>query len=397
MSQHASRRLAGTARAWACTLALLLTLLVAPAWAAEAVLRLEYSPLAPAGDVHALQAEAAEAWLGTLYVSMPEDLRPKVQLISLENLEHGVAFHLEVAGSDQDRERAAAIARDRLASLAKDAQLRYAYNLTTEGQPAPAAPKPMDTTPYWVAGGVAVAGLGLMAYMLFRRSLFLSLPFFHGLPVLGILPAGIGMGGRFLELQSPPSQALGVFFRRLTAKLNPGVRETAVFSLSNLDASAAVTACLAIALLRERGRVLVVDLAGEESSLPAILEETDDAGDFPIEGTLRSTSIADLDLLTGLKPLGARRPPLPPELLARYRWVLYHAPLGEPLERTRHVLVLSTGEGRKEALRGRYLTWWHQASLLGAALVGVEVPPQMRDTLMARFYYEKLQAQEASA
>jgi len=143
--------------------------------------------------------------------------------------------------------------------------------------------------------------------------------------------------------------------------------------------------------------VLVVDLAGEDSSLPAILEETDDAGDFAIEGALRSTSIADLDLLTGLKPIGSRRPPLPPELLARYRWVLYHLPLGAPLERTRHVLVLSTGEGRKEALRGRWLTWWRQSSLLGAVLVGVEVPTQMRDTFMARFYFEKLQGQEASA
>lgn len=394
MSTHASSRSRLT---WACTLALWLTLMAAPAWAAEAILRLEYSPLAPAGDVRALQAEAADQWLGGLYRAFPEELRSEIQFISLENLEHGVAFHLEVAGPDADRIRAAAIARERLAAYATDADLRYAFNLTTEGLPEPHAPRPIDPTPFWVAGIVVATGLGLMGYMLFQRRLFLSLPFFHGLPVLGILPAGIGMGGRFLELQSPPSQALGVFFRRLTAKLNPGVRETAVFSLSNPDASAAVTACLAIALLRERGRVLVVDLAGDESSLPAILEETDDAGDFPIEGTLRATSISDLDLLTGLRPLGARRPPLPAELLARYRWVLYHTPLGMPLERTRHVLVLSTGEGRKEALRGRLMAWWRQASLMGTVLVGVDVPPRMRDTFMARFYFEKLQAQEVTA
>ncbi len=397
MSKHRSRPGVFAVRSWACGLALLVTLLVTPAWGAEAVVRLEYSPIAPVGDVRALQSLASDEWLGSLYVAFPEDLRPKIQLVSLENLEHGVAFRIDVAGSEADRARAVAIARDRIAALVQDASLSYAYNLTTPGEPAPQAPTPVDPTPFWVAGVVAVSALALTILLVVQRRLFLSLPQFHGLPVLGILPAGIGMGGRFLELQSPPSQALGVFFRRLLAKLSPGAREAAVFSLSNLEASAAVTACLAIALLRERGRVLVVDLAGEDSSLPAILEETDDAGEFPIEGTLRATSISDLDLLTGLKPLGSRRPPLPQELLARYRWVLYHVPLAEPLERTRHLLVLSTGEGRKEAMRGRFLAWWRQASLLGTVLVGVEVPPRMRDSFMARFYFEKLQAQEVSA
>lgn len=397
MSKHVSRPGVPTARSLACTLALLLTLWVAPAWGAEGLVRLEYSPVAPAGEVRALQGLAADQWLGSLYVAFPEDLRPKIQLLSLENLDRGIAVRLEVTGSDAERARAVAIARDHLQGLAQASSLRYAYNLTTPGEPAPKAPAPLDPTPFWVAGIVAVAALALTLLMLVQRRRFMSLPLFHGLPVLGILPAGIGMGGRFLELQSPPSQALGVFFRRLAAKLSPGVRESAVFSLGNLEASAAVTACLAIALLRERGRVLVVDLAGEDSSLPAILEETDDAGDFPIEGTLRATSISDLDLLTGLSPIGSRRPPLPQELLARYRWVLYHAPLAMPLERTRHLLVLSTGEGRKEAMRGRLLAWWRQASLLGTVLVGVEVPPQMRDNFMARFYFEKLQAPEVAA
>lgn len=378
-------------------LALFLSLWVAPAWGAEAVVRLEYSSLAPAGDVRALQGMAADQWLETLYGTFPEDLRPKIQLISLENLEHGIAFRLQVQGSDQDRDRAVALARDRIAALAQESQLRYAFNLSTPGEPAPAGPARPDRTWPWVALALLVLAIALAAFVILQRRRFLSLPFFHGLPVLGLLPEGIGMGGRFLELQSPPSQALGVFFRRLAAKLSPGVREAAVFSLHNLEASAAVTACLAIALLRERGRVLVVDLAGEDSALPAILEETDDAGEIAIDGTLRATSIADLDLLTGLKPVDARRPPLPQELLARYRWVLYHSPVGTPLERTRHVFVLGAGEGRKEALRGRLLAWWRQASLLGAVLVGVEVPAQMRDSFMARFYFEKLQAQEASA
>lgn len=378
-------------------LALLACLGVAPALGAEAVLRFEYSPLAPARDVRALQGMAADRWLGTLYAAFPEDLRPKIRLVSMENLEHGIAFHLEVEGSDQDRARAAAIARDRLAALAEESALRYAFNLTTQGE-APARPSAPTDRPWpWIAAVLLASAIALSAFALLQRRRFLSLPFFHGLPVLGILPAGIGMGGRFLELQGPPSQAMGMFFRRLTAKLSPGMREAAVMSLANPEASAAVTACLGIALLRERGRVLVVDLAGEESILPAILEETDDAGDFPFEGTLRATSLPDLDLLTGLKPLDSRRPPLPQEFLARYRWVLYHTPCGLPLERTRHVLVLSSEEGRKEALRARLRVWWRQASLIGTVLVGVEVPSQFRDTFMARFYFEKLQAQEASA
>lgn len=397
MAKHYLSRLVATTRSWACALAVFLTLLVTPAWASEAVLQLEYSPMASTSDVRALQGLAADHWLGALYVAFPEDLRPKIQLISLANLEHGVAFHLEVSGSEQDRVRALQIAREQVNRLALEQPLRYAYNLSTPGETTALPSSTLEPAPLWIVGGVVALAIALLALLVAQRRHFLSLPLFHGLPILGILPAGIGMGGRFMELQSPPSQALGVFFRRLTAKLSPGIRETAVLSLSNLDASSAVTACLGIALLRERGRVLVVDLAGEESSLPAILEETDDAGDFPIEGTLRSTSIADLDLLTGLKPVDSRRPPLPQELLSRYRWVIYHTPLATPLERTRHVLVLSTGEGRKEALRGRVMTWWRQASLLGTVLVGMEVPSQLRDSFMARFYFEKLQAQEASA
>lgn len=382
---------------------LALLLLATPVFAAETEVRLEYSPLTPASDIQSLQTLASDGWLSDLYQAFPESLRAKIQLVSVENLDHGVAFHLDVHGSDADRHQASAIALGRIRYLAEHAAvhadhtpIQYTYQLTGEG---PQAPSIRSSTPLKMVltVGVVLLVVALGAVMVIRRRLFLSLPSYYGLPVIGILPNGLGMGGRFLELQSQHCQALAVFFRRLATLFKPTFREAAIVGLDNLDASAAVTACLSVSLLRERGRVLVVDLAGDESNLPAILEETDDAGEFPMEGTLRSTSIADLDLLTGLVPVDARRPPLPSELLSRYRWVIYHAPKATPLEQMRHILVLTDGAGWREVLRGRTRAWWHKARLLGVALVGVDVPMTVRDTYMARFYFEKLRLQEVGA
>ncbi|HEY9899771.1 MAG TPA: hypothetical protein V6D00_11365 [Pantanalinema sp.] len=400
----------------ASAIALLASLALGPgALAAEAVLRLEYSPLAPARDVRAVQGLAAGRWLGEVYTAFPADLKPKIGLISVENIPNGVAFHLDVQASGGTRDRAVAIAMQRLKELADASPVHYAYRLSGEGislsttppSAEPATPGASPGVPLRLGvsrralgmGAAAVALLtaaALAVYFALRRRSFLSLPAFFGLPVIGILPAGLGMGGRFLELQAPACQALGVFFRRFAALHKPPFREAGVFALGDLDASAGVSAALGIALTHDRGRVLVVDLAGEASNLPAMLEETDDAGEFASDGALRATSIADLDLLTGLVAVGGMRPPLPADLLKRYRWVIYHTAVAQPLKGLRHVMVLSGEVGAKEAVLGRRLAWRRAATLMGVALVGVPLSARVRDGYMARFYFEKLKLQEGS-
>lgn len=368
------------------------------ALALESELKLEYSPLAPTTDVQYLQALAADSWTGQLYLSIPEPLRPKLGILSTENLPHGVSVHLEVNGTEAEQREIQAIALKQLKSMAEAASLSYTYRLTESPAPTPEMPVrwPLNSRVGLGLAGGGLVLLSLLTWLLGRRR-FLNLPSYHGVPVVGMLPAGFGMGGRFLELQTPPGHAIGVFFRRMAARLKPVLREVTLYSPRDLNTSAVVTATLAIALLRERGRVLVVDLAGEDSVLPTILEETDDAGELQEMGTLRSTAIADLDLLTGLIPFGNRRPPLPSELLSNYRWILYHSPAGTPLEHGRHLLVLSGKTGWRELWKELFGAWLCKAKVLGVVLVGADVPKRMRASYMARFYFEKLHGQEFGA
>lgn len=363
------------------------------ALALESELRLEYSPLAPSTDVQYLQSLAADTWTGQIYASIPDPLRLKLGIISTENLSHGVSIHLEVNGTEAERKEVQGIAVKQLKTMAEAATLSYAYRLSESPAPERLLRWPLTGRMSLGLGGGMLILLGLLTWLLGRRR-FLDLPSFHGVPVVGMLPAGFGMGGRFLELQTPPGQAIGVFFRRMAARMRPVLRELTVYSQSDLSASAVVTATLAISLLRERGRVLVVDLAGEDSLLPTLLEETDDAGEIQEAGTLRSTTISDLDLLTGLIPLANRRPPLPNELLGSYRWILYHAPAGTPLEQARHLLVLSGKTGWRDLWQGLFSAWWRKARVLGVVLAGADVPNRMRSSFMARFYFEKLHGQE---
>jgi hypothetical protein len=381
----------------AALLAIALFAATAPAaFGFERILRAELSPMAPASEVRSLQ-DQADAWLPAFYQAFPEALRSEVTMVSIERSPRGIGVRLELEGSADDSARATRLAAAELKQLLAGAHLRFAYRLSGNGLDQPGINPPPAAVRAIALSGLAVLAVLGAVVVLVRRRTMLALPQMQGIPVLGILPAGIGMGGRFFELQSPPAQALGVFFRRLATRKRPMIREAAVIAFDDPDVSAVATACLAIALLRERGRVLVVDLAGDESILPIILEETDDAGDLPGKGTLRSTSIADLDLLTGLVPVENQRPPLPSELLGRYRWVLYHAPAGSPVIRTRHVLVLQGPVTPRRLYKARWRLLLRRSPLLGLVLLGVPVPARMRDGLMARFYFEKLQAQEVAS
>lgn len=370
-----------------------------PALGRESELRLEYSSPLPTSDVKALQSLAADSWIGTIYVSFPEALRAKLGIVSTENLEHGVSLRLEISGTEAEQREIQALALEQVKALAAEASLPAAYRLS-ESSPDPHAgvkpAMPVKQARLWGVGSALALLLSFLAWRFGRRR-FLTLPSFCGIPVVGMLPKGFGMGGRFLELQTPPGHAVGVFFRRMASKLKPGLREITVYSRTDLSASSVVTATLAVALLRERGRVLVVDLAGEDSPLPAILEETDDTGELPGAGSLRSTAISDLDLLTGLRPLANRRPPLPTELLGAYRWILYHAPIATPLAHSRHLLVVSGKTGWRDVWGGLLGAWWSKARIMGVVLAGADVPARMRAAYMARFYFEKLQGKEVSA
>ena len=369
-----------------------------PAWASDAEVRLEYTPSAPISAVDSLQSLASNDWTSQVYVAIPEPLRAELGILSIQNLDHGVSLHLEVNGTEADREAILDQALAEIKILAKGANLPYAYRLSESPCPVEPFSWPLRKWQTFLLGvGIlAIVSLGLLLRRA-KQPRLLGHPSFHGLPVVGMLPAGFGMGGRFLELQTPPGQALGLYFRRMASTLKPVLREISVFAPNDLDASAVVTATLAISLLRERGRVLVVDLAGEDSSLPTLLEETDDAGELPDLGALHSTSIADLDLLTGLSPFANRRPPLPEDLLSRYRWILYHAPVGMPLDQTRHLLVLSTKTRWRDLWQQLWLAWLRRARVSGVVLAGDAIPARTRASYMARFYFEKLQSQEANS
>ncbi|MEB3187023.1 MAG: hypothetical protein VKP72_06250 [bacterium] len=353
---------------------------------------------APAPSV--LWAEEAQmAWLPGLFQAVPSDLREHLQLIAIDPVPGGVVVRAEVEASGQETLRVHEALEAQVEKEIQASGLAASVGIDRPAPPALAA-GPRSEAPASVRA-IPVAGTGalLLLLVLFRRKKRnpIALPDHQGIPVLGILPASLGQGGRFMEWLSPPCQALSHFFQRLSRTGGQLTREIAVTGPTPQTSTAAVTAALAISLLRDGGRVLVVDLGGEESPLPAMLEETDDGGEAPPPGTFRPTHLGDLVLLTGLSPVQDQRPTLPEDLLHRYRWVVYHLPEDLRMRQMRHLVVIRTPPKWGPWMQERMASLMAGKRVLGYVYHGGRVQARVKTLYMTRFYSERLTGQETAA
>ena len=362
------------------------------AWAESQVsVRLELSTLAPQSIVDDLHARASDDWLSTLFPQFSPEDREKIRLMAIERTPRGVLVRIEFKEDVKDTSRFRAPVEVGLEQLAKSLPRPYSYTMKEAATP-PESPR----VP-WLGLGLAVVAVALaLALLKRRRQGFLAQPRFGGLPMAGVLPAGIGMGGKFLELQSAPCQTMGVMVRELTLATSPAGHEVAIASTGDPASAAVVTAALGISLVRDEQRVLVVDFLGDDSVLSDVLEESDDdslleTGDL---ATLRHTGIPDLDLMTALPWPEGEEPLLPRALLATYDWTLLVLPEGRFVAGMPTFPVFSGPVGPMAALRTRFAAWKQKASLLGAILVGVPLPAEVRDRMLARSYFERIRSLE---
>jgi len=194
---------------------------------------------------------------------------------------------------------------------------------------------------------------------------------------------------------------MGVMVREMTLAASASreqaeVREVAIASTGDHASAAVVTAALGISLVREGHRVLVVDFLGDESLLSEVLEEADDdslleSGDL---ATLRHTGIPDLDLMTALPWPEGEQPLLPRALTATYDWTLLVLPESRFMAQSPTFAVFSGPTSTISAWRTRLAAWRQKAPLLGAILVGVPLPAEVRDRMLARSYFERIRSLE---
>lgn len=355
----------------------------------------------PAPAPSALWTEEAQmAWLPGLFQAVPVDLREHLQLIAIDPVPDGVVVRAEVDANGRDTLRVHEALEAQVIKEIQASGLSESVGLDRPAAPVGEAGKPWKTPSPWtwalpVAGTAALVGIwGILRR---RRQNPIALPDHQGIPVLGILPASLGQGGRFMEWLSPPCQALSHFFQRLSRTGGQLTREIAVTGPTPQTSTAAVTAALAISLLRDGGRVLVVDLGGDDSPLPAMLEETDDGGEAPPPGTFRPTHLGDLVLLTGLSPVQDQRPTLPEDLLHRYRWVVYHLPDGLRMRQMRHLVVIRHAPTWGPLMKERLDSLRAGKRVLGFVYHGGRVQARVKSLYMTRFYSERLTGQETAA
>ncbi len=368
-----------------------------PVWAEEQLsVRLELSTLAPPSIVQALQERASDDWLSSLFpLFSPED-RDRIRLMAVEHTPRGVRVRIDLKEDVKETASLRLPVEAALEQLAQNLPRPYSYSMKEAAPP----PEPPRIPWAWLAG---IGGVALLLLLLVkRRPGFLSQPRFAGLPMAGVLPAGLGMGGRFLELQSAPCQTMGVMVREMALAAFPPteareVREVAIAATGDPAAAAVVTAALGISLVRDGKRVLVVDFMGEDSVLSEVLEESDES-DSPLEtgdlATLRHTGIPDLDLMTALPWPEGEAPLLPRALAASFDWTLLVLPPGRFVAEVPNFPVFSGPTSPLAAWRTRLAAWKQKAPLLGAILVGVPLPPEVRERMLARSYFERIRSLE---
>ncbi len=363
------------------------------AWAEEQVsVRLELSTLAPQSIVEALHERASDDWLSTLFPQFSPEDRARIRLMAIERTPRGVLVRIDLKEDVRDTSRFRAPVEVGLSELAKSLPRPYSYTMKEAVPPPPPRRFPWP----WLAGLAGAGVLGALALRLKRPHGFLSQPRFGGLPMAGVLPAGVGMGGKFLELQSAPCQTMGVMVRELALAASPESRELAIASTGDPAAAAVATAALGISLVRDGNRVLVIDFLADDSVLAEVLEESDDdsllaTGDL---ASLRHTGIPDLDLMTALPWPQNEQPLLPRALLASYDWTLLVLPEGRFVAKAATFPVFSGPTSSLAAQSVRFAAWKQKTPLLGAILVGVPLPAEVRDRMLARSYFERIRSLE---
>lgn len=373
------------------------------AWADEQVVaNLELSTLAPASIVETLQARASDDWLSSLFPQFSPEDRERIRMMAIERTPRGVRVRIDLKEDVRDSERFRVAVEAALEQLALNLPRPYSYSMKETEPPR----KPIR---FPIAGLAVAGGLGLAFFLLAkRRPAFLSQPRFAGLPMAGILPAGLGMGGKFLELQSAPCQTMGIMVRELAladtsqaaGPTQRPVRQLAIAATSDPASAAVVTAALGISLVRDGKRVLVVDFLGEDSVLSEVLEESEPA-DSPVErgdlATLSHTGIPDLDLMAAYALPEAEEPgvPLVPRALTEnYDWTVFVLPSGQFVPGIPAFPVFSGPTSKLSAWRMRLDAWRQKAALRGAILVGVPVPDEVRERMLARSYFERIRSLE---
>jgi hypothetical protein len=363
-------------------------------WAEEQVsVRLELSTLAPQSIVQDLHERASDDWLSTLFPQFSPEDRARIRLMAIERTPRGVLVRIDLKEDVRDTSRFRVPVEAGLEQLATSLPRPYSYTMKEAAPP----PAPRRFPWPWLVGVAGVGALGAALLLLLKRPRgFLSQPRFGGLPMAGVLPAGVGMGGKFLELQSAPCQTMGVMVRELALAASPESRELAIASTSDPAAAAVATAALGISLVRDGNRVLVIDFLADDSVLADVLEESDDdsllaTGDL---ATLRHTGIPDLDLMTALPWPEGEDPLLPRALLASYDWTLMVLPSGRFVPKMATFPVFSGPTSSLASWRTRLAAWKQKTPLLGAILVGVPLPDEVRDRMLARSYFERIRSLE---
>lgn len=372
----------------------------------QVTVRLELSTLAPPSIIDALHASASDDWLASLFPQFAPEDRERIRLMAVERTARGVRIRIDLDEDLRDTARYRLPVEAALEQLAQNLPRPYSYTMKE-----PPAPQPISRSFPWGWLGAAFAALAVLgagAWWLARRPRFLSQPYYGGLPMAGVLPAGIGMGGKFLELQSAPCQTMGVMVRELTlahvAKAPPSEAPSqtkpvlAIASTGDASAAAVVTAALGISLVREGFRVLVVDFMGEDSLLADVLEESEDAPLGPGDmASLRHTGIPDLDLMTAQPWPEGEAPILPRALGHHFDWTVLVLPPDRFMSEIPTFAVFSGSNRPLAPWRMRLEAWKQKASLLGAILVGVPLPPEIRERVLARSYFERIRSLEKVA
>jgi hypothetical protein len=367
----------------------------------QVIVSLELSTLAPASIVQVLHDRANDDWLATIFPEFAPADRDMIRMMAIERTARGLRIRIDLKPDAGQTARFRVPVEASLEQLAQSLPRPYSYSMKERKENAPSQPPARFPWP-WLAG---LGGLGLLALLLAwkRRPAFLSQPHFGGLPLAGALPAGLGLGGKFLELQSAPCQTMGVMVRELALaeRARSGEKREheglAIASTGDPASAAVVAAALGISLVRDGKRVLVVDLLAEDSVLAEVLEESDSAE--PLMGTgdlaaLNHTGIPDLDLMTANLGPDGDLPPLPPAVTQNYDWTLLVHPDGCFIPGMPTFPVFSGPTSRLTVWRERLAAWRQKAPLLGAILVGVPLPDEVRERMLARSYFERIRALE---
>ncbi|MBU6429368.1 MAG: hypothetical protein KGR26_10180, partial [Cyanobacteria bacterium REEB65] len=304
----------------------------------HADIRAEFGPAAPIDIVESLQSRVASD-TEQIYQALPPDFKGRDFSIAVADTPRGVDLGLQIDGSPSEVKRVANAIAMPLQDVAQEVGGDYAVAVTvhTTGLQLPelppiAMPKigtprlPPGTWQIFAWSALAGSGLAILALVMRRarrprQPSRLPFAMHWRAPVLGLLPESLTRVDKLYHLQSKPCQAMGYFTIGRMADL----RDVAIVSEGQV-AAATVALCLALHLVHEGERVLVVEMGADGAGVSALLSRFGPPPD-QADGR-RETSIPDLDLLQLPTP-GGEIPEIPAELKQGYVRILYLLPPGK--------------------------------------------------------------------